>query len=134
MKYREGVDYWVYRVEFPNAASESVAVSNGDGTFTIYLNTLFSEERLEDRLQHELRHLEEEHFFRDDLEIQDVERQADGIATVKSESVTKKEPELLPDVFDEHPEGTIPLFSSLESFKAYMLAMRRQYHALHRTT
>ena len=75
----EGIDYWVARIDFPNMASESVAVSNGDGTFTIFLNTLFSEARLTERLKHELRHLEEEHFYRDDMTIQEIERQADCI-------------------------------------------------------
>ena len=46
MKYVEGVDYWVYSLEFPNMASPSVAVSNGDGTFTIYLNSRCSPESL----------------------------------------------------------------------------------------
>ena len=51
MKYYEGVDYWVRRCQFPNFASESVVVSHGDGTFTIYLNTLFSLERQADGLE-----------------------------------------------------------------------------------
>ena len=79
MKYIEGIDYWVRYVEFPNMASESVVASHGDGTFTIYINTLFSPERQADRLSHELVHLEEEHFYRDDLTIHQIEHQADGI-------------------------------------------------------
>ena len=78
MKLYEGIDYWVRRVEFPNTASESVAVSHGDGTFTIYLNTLFPPDRLEERLCHELRHLEQDHFYRDALSIRQIEHQADG--------------------------------------------------------
>ena len=81
MKYIEGIDYWVRRIQFPNMASESVVASHGDGTFTIYINTLFSPERQEERLRHEVRHLTEEHFYRDDLTIQQIERQADGIET-----------------------------------------------------
>ena len=79
MKYYEGVDYWVRRCQFPNFASESVVVSHGDGTFTIYLNTLFSLERQAERLKHEIKHLTEEHFFREDLSINQIERQADGL-------------------------------------------------------
>ena len=78
MKYIEGMDYWVRYVRFPNMASESVAASHGDGTFTIYINTLFPEERQQERLRHELRHLTEEHFYRDDLTITQVEHDADG--------------------------------------------------------
>lgn len=78
MRYIEGIDYWVRYVPFPNMASESVVASNGDGTFTVYINTRFPEERQRDRLRHELRHLELEHFYRDDLSIRQIERQADG--------------------------------------------------------
>ena len=79
MKYIEGMDYWVRYVRFPNMASESVAASHGDGTFTIYINTLFPEEKQQERLRHELAHLEQEHFFRDDLTIRQVEHAADGL-------------------------------------------------------
>lgn len=79
MKYIDGIDYWVRYIEFPNMASESVVVSHGDGTFTIYINTRFSQERQEERLRHEIKHLTDEHFYRDDLSIQQIEHQADGI-------------------------------------------------------
>ena len=80
MKYIEGMDYWVRYVQFPNMASESVAASHGDGTFTIYINTLFPRSSQEERLRHELQHLEQEHFYRDELTIRQVERQAEGLA------------------------------------------------------
>lgn len=76
MKYIEGIDYWVRYVQFPNMASESVVASHGDGTFTIYINTLFTPERQEDRLRHEIQHLADEHFYRDDLSIVQIEHQA----------------------------------------------------------
>ena len=79
MSYIEGVDYWVREVEFPNMASPSVAVSNGDGTFTIYINTRFSLSRREEGLRHELEHLAGEHFYRDDLELGTLEAAADGL-------------------------------------------------------
>ena len=82
MKYIEGVDYWVRYVQFPNMASESVAASHGDGTFTIYINTLFPPERQEERLRHELQHLEQEHFYRDDLTIRQLEHHADGVGLI----------------------------------------------------
>lgn len=81
MKYIEGIDYWVRYAQFPNMASESVVASHGDGTFTIYINTLFSQERQEDRLQHEIQHLIDEHFYRDDLSIIQIEHQADRLDT-----------------------------------------------------
>lgn len=77
MKYYEGMDYWIRFVEFPNMANESVVVSHGDGTFTIYINTLFCEAKQKERLVHELNHLQKEHFYRDNLPITSIERQAD---------------------------------------------------------
>lgn len=79
MKYIEGIDYWIRFIEFPNMASESVVASHGDGTFTIYVNTLFSPDVQQERLMHELEHLENEHFYRDDLTITQIESQADGM-------------------------------------------------------
>ena len=58
MKLIEGVDYRVRYVEFPNTGSPSVAVSNGDGTYTVYVNTRFSIEEQARGLRHELEHLE----------------------------------------------------------------------------
>ena len=45
MAYYEGIDYNVRLLRFPNDASEGLIVSNGDGTFTILLNTRFPESR-----------------------------------------------------------------------------------------
>lgn len=84
MKYYEGIDYWVRYVEFPNMASESVVVSHGDGTFTIYINTIFCDEKQKERLAHELNHLQKEHFYRDDLSIALIERQADKTHSFKA--------------------------------------------------
>lgn len=79
MRYIEGMDYWVRPVEFPNMASPSVAVSNGDGTFTIYINTRFPPELRTAGLRHELEHLEGEHFYRDDVELAELEAAADRL-------------------------------------------------------
>ena len=84
MAYIEGVDYWVRLVEFPNMASPSVAVSNGDGTFTIYVNSRFSPEKRAAGLRHELEHLEGQHFYRDDVELGELEAAADGEITLSA--------------------------------------------------
>lgn len=83
MSYVEGVDYWVRMVEFPSRASPAVTVSNGDGTFTIYINTRFDEAGREAGLRHELRHLEGEHFYRDEYGICELEAAADGLYTLE---------------------------------------------------
>ena len=79
MSYLEGVDYWVRLVEFPSMASPAVTVSNGDGTFTIYINTRFGEQARMEGLRHELAHLENEHFYRDEFGICEIEAEADGL-------------------------------------------------------
>lgn len=124
MMYYEGIDYWVRRVEFPNTASESVVVSHGDGTFTIYINTLFCEERQAERLEHELRHLDEEHFYRDDLSIRQIEHQANG-------ETIKEEPQVKPEAEESEANRTIPLFSSLKALRDYMFSMKDQYQRYH---
>lgn len=114
MMYLEGIDYFVHPVEFPNQAAGGCAVSNGDGTFTVYINTRCSAERQVHALRHELEHLEKNHFFRD-APIRTIEDEANG--------------NRLPDVLTQCPSGTIPLFHSLDSFKHYLVSFcdqRRQ--------
>lgn len=73
----EGIDYFVRYVQFPNRANDGCVIVNDDGTFDIYLNTLYDMEHLKEKLQHELRHLENEHFYID-APIALIEKQADG--------------------------------------------------------
>ena len=62
-KLLPGIDYYLRSVPFPNRSSRAVVLPNTDGTFDIYINTLFSEAEQEEALQHELRHLIENHFY-----------------------------------------------------------------------
>ena len=79
MAYYEGIDYNVRLLRFPNDASEGLIVSNGDGTFTILLNTRFPESVLRKRLQHELRHMAHDHLYDDAKPIWVKEAEADGV-------------------------------------------------------
>lgn len=79
MKLIEGVDYRVRYVEFPNTGSPSVAVSNGDGTYTVYVKTRFSIEEQARGLRHELEHLEGGHFERSGDDLAALESAADGL-------------------------------------------------------
>ena len=72
-----GVDYFVRHVRFPNRANPATVVPNDDGTFDIYLNTLYPPELLLDSLAHEVRHLEEEHFYVE-APIRMIESRAEG--------------------------------------------------------
>lgn len=121
MIFIEGVDYWVRRRAFPCATVYAWAVSLGDGTFDIWLNTNVSEAKQLAGLRHELKHLEDNHFFRDDLTLAEKEAIAWG-APGKIFF-----PSRLPNVFKEASPGTIPIFASLDAFKNYMFDMRKQW-------
>lgn len=73
----EGVDYHLFYLDFVNRANPALAVLNDDGTADVYLNTLYDEERLREELEHELRHLRDQHFHVS-ISVERAERQADG--------------------------------------------------------
>lgn len=98
-----------------------MVVSNGDGTFNIYINTLFCPEKQRESLKHEIDHLTEEHFFRDDLSIGQIERSACKMCRTKQTSKRH-----IQDVLFFHPPGKIALFSSLESLGDYAKAYAKQ--------
>lgn len=108
-------DYFVRLADLP-AKVEGVTIPNDDGTFDIYINAIFCEEKQQEILEHELRHIRRDHFYNDILPIQEIEREADG---------DPDEAQKLPNVF-HHPVGVIPVFNSLEAFRNYMFVMRKQ--------
>ena len=55
-------DYFVRRVAFPNMSAKACVLPNDDGSFDIYLNTLWPEAVQQDALEHELRHINKDHF------------------------------------------------------------------------
>ena len=73
--YYEGVDYFVKTVDFPSMASPGVSVSNGDGTFTVFINSRFCHAKQIEALNHEVKHLEENHFYADG-DLADMEEEA----------------------------------------------------------
>ncbi len=111
MKLIEGVDYWVRQVEFPNMGSPSVVASNGDGTFTIYLNTCFSPETRAEGLRHELAHLSGDHFYRDELELGVIEDAADGLRRIPAAA----------DGTAQLPPGCVPFYTDTGDFLAHFL-------------
>ena len=70
------IDYYVRPVALPRRV-EGVTVPNDDGSFSIYINSLLSEEKQKNVLRHELEHIKKEHFYID-MPIERMERQADG--------------------------------------------------------
>ncbi len=106
------IDYYVRTVALPIAV-EGVSVPNDDGTFDIYINSRLPQEKQEEVLAHELRHLEAEHFYVD-IPLRVAEQQAD----------TGK---MYEEVFHP-PAGTIPHFYSLDSFGHWIQTICAQKH------
>ena len=95
-------DYYIRRLAFPNRSVKAATFPNDDGTFDIYLNTLYPESELSAALEHELRHIELGHFY-SEKPIAQKEREADGLP---------------PEPDHTH---SIPLFSSPEALAAWIL-------------
>lgn len=118
--------YFVRLVPLP-ASVHGVTLPNDDGTFDIYINETLSEAMRKDRLQHEIKHICEDHFYQEAKAITQLEQEANGApVTVKAPDPVSATPPRLPNVFAEAPPGTIPYFSSLEAFRDYMFSMRDQ--------
>lgn len=69
-------DYFVRLIRLPLSV-EGVTVPNSDGTFSVYINELLPVERRNEVLEHELRHISQEHFYLD-MPVAHMERQARG--------------------------------------------------------
>ena len=118
--------YFVRLVPLP-ASVHGVTLPNDDGTFDIYINEMLSEAMRKDRLQHEIKHIREDHFYQEAKAIAQLEQEANGApAPAKAPPPVPATPPRLPNVFAEAPPGTIPYFSSLEAFRDYMFSMRNQ--------
>lgn len=74
----EGADYYLRFVQFPNRANPGAVIENDDGTYDIYINTLYypDSEWVRKILQHEINHIILGHFEVLDLTIQEIEEQA----------------------------------------------------------
>ena len=101
-------DYYVRLVPLPRAV-EGVTIPNDDGTFDIYINSSLSQTKQDAALQHELRHLKAEHFYRE-MPIERMERQAEG------ESIS---PVFSPD------EGEVPCFRSEQAMANWLNSLCR---------
>lgn len=71
----ENVDYFVKLVDFPVCTCGGIIMLNDDGTYTILINSRLSHAQNLDSLRHELNHIKNGDFFRDDP-IAQIEREA----------------------------------------------------------
>lgn len=71
-------EYYIRRLDFPNRSVKAATFPNDDGSFDIYLNTLYPEPVQEAALRHELEHIRLGHFY-SEKPIREKENEADGI-------------------------------------------------------
>lgn len=83
----ENADYFVRLVPFPPGAIDGCVTPNDDGTFSVYLDSNVSRERQFVALDHELNHIEFDHFYEDKPQEQ-MEREAD--TGVKENTIIEK--------------------------------------------
>ncbi len=141
--------YFVRYARLP-LSIEGVALPNDDGSFDIYINSLLPEDRQADRLQHEIRHIQADHFYKDSCPVARIEAEANGATppAAQSDAVIgeRKSPTLCDsaapadatrapaeaaaqsaphrrDVFGDAPAGRIPCFTDIEQFLQYFLSM-----------
>lgn len=83
-------EYFVRLASLPSSI-EGAILPNDDGTFDIYINSALSDSRREDVLRHEVRHLTEDHFYRDELSVGQAEFAASGIVGLPAVTVINAE-------------------------------------------
>ncbi len=68
---------FVRYLPFPNRSVKAATFPNDDGSFDVYVNTLYPEAAQREALEHELRHIQLGHFY-SDAPIGEKEAEADG--------------------------------------------------------
>ena len=71
-------DYFVRYLKLP-ATVKGITVPNNDGTFDIYINSVLCEEKQQECLRHEIRHIVQDHFYNETVPIDEIERLADAL-------------------------------------------------------
>lgn len=85
----ENVDYFVHIVPFPPGRIDGAVTPNDDGTFSIYIDANADDPHRRAALEHELRHIEMDHFYcGKPLEV--IEAEADGIPCREDHSQSKE--------------------------------------------
>lgn len=69
----ENADYFVRLVSFPNRAADACVVSNGDGTFSVYLDSRLDDAHRIAGMEHELKHMERDDLYNIDTPIEEIE-------------------------------------------------------------
>lgn len=122
MRFYQNVDYYIYRCDFPCMGAAGAAVANTDGTVNIYINALYSAERQEKTIRHELRHFAKNHLWDDRASVVQKESEAnstdDGVVFGDEYEWVE-----IPEKEKKPPERKIAVFKDLDSLKRFM-----EYH------
>ena len=108
--------YYVRQIPLP-AAVEGLTVPNEDGSFDIYLNESLCPERMKICLEHEIKHIVQDHFYQESKSVAQLEQEAD------------LQPPRIPNILFDRPPGMIPVFASLDAAKHYLVAMSERREA-----
>ena len=113
-------EYFVRYVQLPRTIHGTV-LPNDDGTYDIYINSLLSPDQQEQALAHELEHIREDHMYRDDCTVADLEAAADHQA-----------PTPPPAAPQPIPAGTkvIPLYASPTAYLEHLKASGEFQHMI----
>lgn len=61
----EGIDYFVYLVDFPNCKCNGAVALNDDGTYSIYINAKASDAQKKKAMRHEYCHMANDDMYGD---------------------------------------------------------------------
>lgn len=88
-------DYFVRVIELPRAV-RGVTVPNDDGTFSVYINSLYDDGIQRETLEHELAHLARDHFYKaGSIAVQEAEASGrTGVGTASAERCIRLYPSL----------------------------------------
>ncbi len=103
-------EYYVRLVAMPGGV-DGVTVPNTDGSFDIYINSRLSEKGRQETLEHELSHIDRDHFH-SARSIAAIEREAEG---------ERPDPVLSP------PPGLLPCFLSEDALSRWISGMNISY-------
>lgn len=96
-------DIHVRCLDFPNRSVKAATFPNDDGSFDVYVNTLYPEAVQRRALEHELEHIRRGHFY-SDAPIAQKEAEADGRPLPPEEACR-----------------TVPVFDSPAAMAAWLL-------------